>query len=352
MLYGQELKDPPLMRVHLNIVRQQESDLLLQARYIGRSVRRKFTDRINIFRHFFSSVPSEPPPEVPKDEPPDPNVDRLLSDSVRTARRNLVAVCGICLAWSTAQFALANPPIDVAGISIALKDTSIPLLLGILLVYLTVRWGFEFAMMPRHVRRWPLAQLDFRMVLIVARFSLLAITAGALDRSLWTVVRIVVALGLLTVVSAALSYVLIFVTMPIRMRARARANRVSAASAAFEAVSWAGLFAVCLTVLGIIGLGIASYRYEPLRSAIWPVPPDPIVLSFFVFTLIVVFLSHWLLRPVISRIFAKRPSYYTERGADGELLITFLTNEKLRTIGSVGTGHDAASCASLAACPA
>ena len=247
---------------------------------------------------------------------------------VRTARRNLVAVCGICLAWSTAQLALANPPIDVAGISVDLKDTSIPLLLGILLVYLTVRWGFEFAMMPRHVRRWPLAQLDFRMVLIVARFSLLAITAGALDRSLWTVVRIVVALGLLAVVSAVLSHGLMGVTMRVRMRARARANRVSAASAAFEADLWAGLFGVCLTVLGIIGLGIASYRYEPLRSAIWPVPPDPVALSFFVFTLIVVFLSHWLLRSVISRIFAERPSYYTERGADGELLITFLTPEK------------------------
>jgi len=196
------------------------------------------THKYEYVRYFFSYVPPDPPPEVSKNELPDPNVGRLLPDSVRVARRSLVAVCGVCLAWSTAQFAIANPRIDVAGIAVDLKDTSIPLLLGILLVYLTVRWGFEFAMMPRHVRRWPLARLDFRMVLVVARFSLLAITAGALDRSLWTVVRIVVALGLLAVVSAVLSVVLMFVTMPVRMRARSRANRNSAANAVFEAFLW------------------------------------------------------------------------------------------------------------------
>jgi hypothetical protein len=166
------------------------------------------------------------------------------------------------------------------------------------------------------------------MVLVVARFSLLAITAGALDRSLWTVVRIVVALGLLAVVSAVLSVVLMFVTMPVRMRARSRANRNSAANAVFEAFLWAGLFAVCLTVVGIIGLGIASYRYEPLRSVIWLVPPDPVALSVFIFTLIVVFLSHWLLRPVKSRLFAERPSYYTERSPNGNLQIHFVQKEK------------------------
>ena len=281
-----------------------------------------------MFRYFFSYMLPDPPPEVPKDQTPDPNADRLLSDSVRAARRSLVAVCGLCLAWSTAQFTLAHPRIDVAGISVDLKDTSIPLLLGILLSYLTVRWGFEFTMMPRHVRRWPLAQLDFRMVLVVARFSLLAITAGALDRSLWIVVRMVAALGLLALVAAILGFVLMFVTMPIRMWARARANRLSAANAAFEALFWAGLFAVCLTVVGTIGLGIASYHYEPLRSAVWPVPPDPVALGVFVFTLIAIFLSHWLLRPVMSRLFAERPSYYTERAPDGNLQVHFIQKEK------------------------
>ena len=283
---------------------------------------------MNIFRHFFSYMPPGPPPEVPKDDSPDPNANRSLSDSYRVARRNLVAICGLCLAWSTAQFALANPRIDLAGMSLDLKDASIPLLLGIILIYLTVRWGLEFAMMPRHVRRWPLAQLDFRIVLVIARLSLLLIATSALDRSLWTVLRVVAALGLLAVVSAVFSFALLFVTMPIRMWARARANKPSAASAVFEAGYWAGIFAVCLSIVSIIGLGIVSYHYEPIRSVIWPVPPDPVALSIFLLTLNGIFVSHWLLKPVISRFFAERPSYYTERLPDGNLGIHVIQREK------------------------
>jgi hypothetical protein len=265
---------------------------------------------------------------VPKDEPPDPNENRSLPDQVRAARRSLIVVCGLCFAWSSAQFAIADFNINVAGISFDLKAASISAILAVALIYLAVRWGVEFAMLPRHLRRWPLAQLDFRMVLFIARFALLAIAAGALDRSLWTVVRMIASLAILAVVSAFFSFVLMFVTMPIRMWARARAGRHSAANAAFEAMVWAGFFAVCIAVMGMIGLGIASYRYTPLRDAIWPVPPDPVALSVFAFTLVAVFLSHWLLRPVISRLFAEHPGYYTERDSDGNLRIHLVRKEK------------------------
>lgn len=112
-----------------------------------------------MFRHFFSYVPPDPPPEVPEVESPDPNTDRVLSDPFRAARRSLVAVCAVCIAWSTAQFSIEELRFDAAGIAVDLKNASVPLILGAILVYLTVRWTLEFAMMPRHVRRWPLAQL-------------------------------------------------------------------------------------------------------------------------------------------------------------------------------------------------
>lgn len=283
---------------------------------------------MKFFKYFFSYVPPDPPPEVPKDEPPDPYEDCSLSDPVRAARRSMMVVCGLCLAWSSAQFAITDPSIAVAGISVDVKDASIPVVLAAVLIYLTVRWWIEFAMMPRHVRRWPLAQLDFRMVQFTVRFSLLAVAAGALDRSLWTIVRIIASLALLAVVSAVFTVVLMFVTMPVRMWARARAGRHSSANAAIEAMLWAGLFAVCIAVVGIIGLGIASYRYAPLRDAIWPLPPNPIALSVFLLTLVAVFLSHWLLRPVTSRLFAERPGYYTERDPDGNLLVHIVGEEK------------------------
>lgn len=283
---------------------------------------------MKLIRQFFTYVPADLPLEVPAEEPPDPNEGRALSDPFRAARRSLVAVCGISLAWSTAQFTPTSLRLDVPGASLDLKTASIPLLLAASLVYLAVRWACEFAMMPRHVRRWPLAQLDFRLVSAVARFSLLAVAAAALERSLWVVLGLVAALGILAVLSAILSVILMFVTMPIRMWARARANRISAANAAVEGLAWAGLFAVCLTVAGIVGFGAASYRYEPLKAAIWQDPPDPLAFSLFIATLIVVFLSHWLLRPVTPRLFAERPPYYTERTPDGALHMTFAHREK------------------------
>ena len=283
---------------------------------------------MKILRSFFSYVPADPPPEVPEEEPPDPNTGRSLSDPFRAARRSLVAICGVSLAWSTAQFTLAEPRLDVPGASIDLKGASISLLLGAVLVYLILRWGFEFAMMPRHVRRWPLAQLDFRVVSVVARVSLLAVAAAALDRSIWMVLNVGIALVALSVVSIFLTFILMLITMPIRMWARDRANRISAASAAFEAVTWAGLFAVCLAVAGMIGLGVASYYYEPMKLAIWQSPPNPFALCLYLITLIAVFLSPWFLHPVMSRLFAERPGYHTKHRPNGDVDVTFVEREK------------------------
>jgi hypothetical protein len=282
-------------------------------------------DNLNqMLRHFFSYVRSGPPPEVPEVEPPDPAAGRSLSEPYRTARRTLVAVCGVCLAWSTAQFSLDQFRADAAGVTVNLSNASVPLLLGATLVYLTGRWTMEFAMMPRHVRRWPLAQLDFRAVSIVARFALLALTAGALDRSLRSVVGVTILLAALALVLAVLTTILMFVTMPVRMWARERAGVPSAASASAEALMWAVVFAVVLITVGNIALGVAIYRYEPLQVAIWPVPPHPIALAAFLLVLNFTFISFWLMRPVLNRLFAERPPYRTERAPDGTLQVTFV----------------------------
>jgi hypothetical protein len=287
-----------------------------------------FTASTTMLRHFFSYVPSDPPPDEPETEPADPNTDRNLSDSLRAARRTLVAVCAVSLAWSTAQFGPGNVTFNAGGVTVDLQSASIPLLLGAGMLYLAGRWMLEFAMMPRHVRRWPLAQLDFRVVSFVTRFSMLALAAAALQRSLWSVVIVVLSLVAIAVVSGLLSFLLIFVTMPIRMWARRRANAVSAASASGEAFIWAVLFAVFLTVVGNPVLAIASYRYEPLRMWLWPVPPDAVAMTVFILTLNAVFLSHWLLIPIVRKLFAERPGYRTKRGPKGELLLTVVDQER------------------------
>lgn len=282
----------------------------------------------NFFKYFFSYVPAEEPPEVPKDEPPDPNENRSLNEPVRAARRTLVIICALCIAWASAQFTIPDPKIDLAGVTLDFKNASVPIVLAILLIYTTIRWALEFAMMPRHNRRWPLAQFDFRFLLVIARFSLLALAAGALDRSFWSIKFIIISIGVLAIGTVILTILLMFFTMPIRIWARSRVGKESVAWAAFEAMFWAGLFAVSIMVISIIGIGIASYYYIPLQEIIWVKTPEPITLSVFIVTLIGIFLSHWFLRPILIRIFAERPGYYTERNSDGDLIIHYNIEKK------------------------
>ena len=86
-------------------------------------------------------------------------------------------------------------------------------------------------------------------------------------------------------------------------------------------MSWAGFFAVVFTLVGTIGLGMASLYYAPLCLAVWPLPPNPFALLIFLITLDLIFLSHWLLPPQVDKLFATIPDYYTERMDDGSLKV-------------------------------
>jgi hypothetical protein len=223
---------------------------------------------------------------------------------------------------------LAELRLDAIGATVDLRNASLPLLLGASVAYMTVRCGMEYAMMERQVRRWPLARLDMRSMSLLARFVLIVLAASALQRSFRSVALVVVGLVSMAAVAALLTVVLAFLVMPIRVHARKKADRESAANAVEEAFVWGGLFAVLLTIVGVVSLGIASYRVAALRSFVWPVPPNPYALLCLVTILLAVFLSHWLLRPLERRLYAQRPGYYTERQPDGGLLIHYVNEEE------------------------
>lgn len=274
----------------------------------------------HFFRYLFSYVPPDFPPEVPKEEPEDPNADRALTDAYRNARRTLVAVCTLSIAWATAQFSLAELNFEAAGISVDLRDAPVPLLLAIAVIYLAMRSVMEYAMMERHVRRWPLAKLEMSAVLLLARVTILVVAAGALNRSLRSAVVVAVSLIIMAFIAGLLGTALMVAFMPLRMAVRKRAGRESAANAAGEAMFWGGFFGVVLTVVGAIAFGIASYRSDAIRVFVWPDPPSPWTLAAFVMLLCLGFLSPWLLKPLKRRLFAERSDYYTER-VDGHLLL-------------------------------
>ncbi len=278
---------------------------------------------MKFLQYLFSYVPPESLPEVPEEEPTDPAEGRVLTDTFRAARRNLIVICALCIAWASAQISVGSPSISLAGLSLDLSNATVPLVLTLSLAYLTFQWGLEFAMMSRKVRRWRLAHLDFRIVSRIVRFALLAIAAGVMQRSLATITYLVCGLFVLALISGLFSIVLIFVFMPLRMWARSKANRPSAANAAFEAVTWAAFFSVILIVAGVIAAGVAAYRYEPLRNIIWDTPPNPLAFGAFIFALVATLLSEWLLTPLFAKLFAQRPDYHTRRGEDGRVVYTF-----------------------------
>jgi hypothetical protein len=281
----------------------------------------------SFYRYLFSYVPSEFPPEVPQEEPEDPNANRALADAYRNARWTLVAVCALGVAWATAQFSLAELDFAAAGISVDLRNAPVPLLLAIAVIYLAMRCVMEYAMMERHVRRWPLAKLDMSAVLLLARLTVLIIAAGALNRSLRSVVVVAVSLGIMALIAGVLGPALMVVFMPVRVAARRRAGRESAANALGEALVWGGVLGVVLTVVGAIAFAIASYQSETIRRFVWPDPPSPVVLAAFVFALCAGFLSYWLLRPLKHRLFAELPGYYTEL-VDGRLHLHTVNRQK------------------------
>ena len=278
-------------------------------------------------RSWFASTPP-PMPEEPYNEPPDPSAGRKLASSYRSARRVLILVSALSTGWSAAQFSLREVTVQVLGFSVSLENAAIPLLLGLAQAYMTVRWGLEFAMMPRHVRRWRLAQWDFRLGLMVTRFALLAVAAGAVDRSLETIARLVIVLACLAGASIMMFAALLIPLTFWRMRAREKTGRISATAAVAEAMAWSGMFGVGSTALFVTGGLITSYVYEPLSRRIWEVRPSPVAITVFLFVLVAIFLSHWLLRPMLAKLFGERRPYRTSRNSEGQLIYKSIGKEQ------------------------
>ena len=133
-----------------------------------------------------------------------------ITNGYRNARRNTSILCGISLAWSTAQFefkSLSFGPID----SVDLSSASIPLVLACGILYVLTRCIIEFAMQPIDVRRWNLAQIDFKITVYLVRIALLFLAAGGLYRSVKT---IAIATFLLLITTFILLVVFRFLIQP------------------------------------------------------------------------------------------------------------------------------------------
>jgi len=244
-----------------------------------------------------------------------------MTDAYRRARRSTSVLCGVGLAWSAAQFDLKSLSLGPAG-SVDLSDASVPLILACGIVYTLARCTIEFAMQPDDVRRWHLAQIDYKITVFLVRAAVLMLAAAGLYRSVKTVAYIAIAILLLLGGSALLVFAGTFAITPLMIRIRARQGRHSVAARVFEAMAWSELMVVCLIVALLVGLGLAAFRYEPLRS-LWTVPPSPAAVTIFVVTAAVVVFSFYLQRIGYRKLFAFQAPFTCTRMADGTIGVSF-----------------------------
>jgi len=242
-----------------------------------------------------------------------------ISDAYRRARRNTSVLCGISLAWSAAQFDVKSLSLGPAG-SFDLSGASVPLILACGIIYTLTRYTIEFAMQPDDVRRWHLAQVDFKITVFLVRATVLMLAAGGIYRSVETIVYIAIAVLLMLGASALLIVAGVFAIAPILLWIKP--PRGSPVWKIMEAESWAVLIVGVLLVTSLVGLGIASLWYEPLRS-LWTVPPSPTAVAILVVAAIVVVISVFAQSILYGKLFAYEAPFTETKLSDGTIAVSF-----------------------------
>ena len=109
---------------------------------------------------------------------------------------------------------------------------------------------------------------------------------------------------------------------PLMIWIRKRQGRMSVAARVIEAEGWAGLIAAILVAILLIGLGVGSLNYEPLRT-FWTTPPSALAVVVFIGASIAVLASVMYGWAWEDKLF-ERPKPYTEtKMPDGTVRIKF-----------------------------
>lgn len=242
-----------------------------------------------------------------------------VTDAYRKARRNTTIFCGISLAWSAAQFDLNSLIIGAAG-KVDISNASIPVILACLIIFAMGRCTIEFMMQPKEIRRWQLAQIDYKITLNLLRLSLLTIAASNASRSIETVVGVTLAALIFLLGYFVLVFIGTMILMPIRMFIRSLQGRISAASSAFEAVAWSMFIVALIYVLLFFSLGLSVFEKLPILNKLPPIPRQVSTIIFAV-TAVIISVSFLFERVFLNLVFAFEPvmiekSYFDENGKE------------------------------------
>jgi len=251
-----------------------------------------------------------------------------ITDAYRKARRNTAIFCGIGLAWSAAQFDLKSLDTSTVGI-VNISGASIPAIIACLIIYTIVQCTIEFMMQPDEIRRWRLAQVDYKITLNLVRVSLLALAASTVSRSIGTVVGVALGSLAIIIVYGALAVLLTFIIMPIRVRIRSHKGRVSAASAAIESASWSIFIVSTIYVLFLIIVGLSPLMQLPIIN-LFPTGKNQASALFFNITAFLIAVSIFIEVIANKKLYAFEPRTIVEESKfpDGTIGVTFRDNPK------------------------
>ena len=210
-----------------------------------------------------------------------------ITDAYRKARRNTSIFCGISLAWSAAQFDLKTLTIGTAG-KVDISNASIPIIIACLIIFAMSRCTIEFMMQPKEVRRWELAQIDYKITLNLLRLSLLTIAASSASRSLETVVGVTLAAITFLLGYFVLVFIGTMILMPIRMFIRSLQGRISAASSASEAIAWSIFIVAFIYVFLFLSLGLSVFEKIPILNKLPPIPHQVSTIIFAAMAIIII----------------------------------------------------------------
>ena len=250
-----------------------------------------------------------------------------ISDAYRRSRRNTSVLCGIALAWSAAQLDVKSLDAGPAG-TVDLSNASVPLILACGIIYALTRCTIEFAMQSEDVRRWHLAQVDFKITVFLVRATILMLAAAGIYRSVETVAYVAVIVLAMLCAYGLLFTAGIFAITPVLLWLKP--PKGSPVGRIFEAEWWSMLIVGFFLVTSVIGLAIASLRYEPLRT-LWTVVPSPTAVGIFVVVAIVVVISVFSQSALYRKLFAYEPPYVERKLPDGTIEITL--REGVKKIG-------------------
>lgn len=249
-----------------------------------------------------------------------------IVDAYRKTRRNTSIFCGIAIAWSAAQFDIKTLNIGALG-KVDISGASIPIILACVIIYTMARCTLEFMMQPNEIRRWNLAQIDYRITLNLVRISFLIIAAATASRSVGTVVGVTVAALVFFSSYFLLVIALMFIIMPLRIYIRSRQGRISVASSAEEAFYWSMLIVAIFYLLFFITLGFQTIKQFPLFNLLPPIP-NQISTIIFAITAIIITVSFFFEGRMLENIFAFVPNQIVVKSKlpDGTTRITIKDN--------------------------